>query len=351
MTELIRKDIDKLKELVYAAPKNIVILSHTNPDGDAIGSSLAWGTFLESKGHKVTTMVPNRPPSFLDWIKGMKRIVSFKDSNHAASVKTIMEADVVFCMDFNQISRLEALGEAVAQNKTARFVLIDHHLNPPEGYDLQFSYPGISSTSFLVYKIIELLEGTDALTLDMCESLYVGMMTDTGNFSFSFLTSDLYRAVAVMVDKGLNIPQIHSNVYNSFTIERVKLLGYTLNKMETLRVGGVGIAYMSLTEEEMRRFKFQQGDSEGFVNYPLTVRVLDMSAIFIETHRFIRVSLRSRGDVDVSRFANIYFEGGGHKNASGGKSFKPMAETVEYFRQSVAEFFGPGGEGHGTKEA
>lgn len=335
-----QENIDALRLLIESGKRKIIIVSHTNPDGDALGSSLAWARFMECKGHDVTCVVPNKYPYFLDWMPGLNKIKIFKDDSSGKIAKEIAAADIFFCMDFNMVSRLEGLGEAIMSNQNAKKVLIDHHLEPETGYDIKFSKPHSSSTAFLVYKLIEVLEGTQAITKEMGETLYVGMMTDTGNFSFSFLTAELFEGVAELVRKGVDIAAIHSHVYNSFTVDRVKLLGYALNKMETLRVGDTGIAYISLKESEMRRFKFQQGDSEGFVNYPLTVRDLSMSAIFIENRHFIRVSLRSRGDVDVSKFARLYFEGGGHKNASGGKSFLSMSDTIEYFKKCVDEYFG-----------
>lgn len=333
---------NKLRELIDSGPRRIVIVTHTNPDGDAIGSSLAWGELLESKGHDVTCVVPNRYPSFLDWMPGIEQLKIFKYDEDGSTAQKISEAEIIFCLDFNQITRLERLSDAIKDNGTAQVVLIDHHLNPSAGFDLIFSYPDSSSTSFLVYELIEQLEGTTAITKRMGENLYVGMMTDTGNFAFSNLTPELFRAVASLVEKGVDVAAIHSNVYNSFTEDRLRLLGFALNKMETFRAGDVGVAYIALKESELRRFRFQPGDSEGFVNFPLTVRTLDVSASFIENKKFIRISLRSRGDVDVSKFANKYFDGGGHKNASGGKSFMSMAETIAHFRRSALEYFGEG---------
>jgi phosphoesterase RecJ-like protein len=165
----------------------------------------------------------------------------------------------------------------------------------------------------------------------------VGIMTDTGNFAYSFLTPELFRAVAVLVGTGISIPDIHNNVYNAYTEGRARLFGYAINrKMEIIQDGTV--AYMSLMENEMRRFQFQQGDSEGFVNYALTIKKMKMSAMFLAHRKFIRVSLRSRGDVDVNLFARKYFNGGGHKNAAGGKSFVSMQETIDHYIKSVKEF-------------
>ena len=329
--------ISLLREFLAEPAKKIVILSHTNPDGDAVGSSIAWGEALRNIGHSVTCIVPNKYPYYLDWMTGIRDIVIFKTDEQGVTERAVAEADIIFCLDFHSLSRLDALGDMIAANTTAKRVLIDHHLDPSQQFDLMFSHPELSSTSYLVYKLIEALWGAQSVTATQAEVLYVGMMTDTGNFSFSNLTPELYQALAVLSGTGINIPQIYNNVYNSFTEGRARLFGYTINrKMKLLRKGTV--AHMSLTEDEMRRFWFQQGDSEGFVNYPLTIKKMRMSAMFTEHKDFIRVSLRSRGAVDVNLFAGRYFEGGGHRNAAGGKSYVSMAETIARFEAAVEEY-------------
>ena len=328
--------IEALRELL-AEPKRVVIVGHTNPDGDAIGSSLALAEVLTARGHKVTCTLPNNYPYYLKWIPNSDSIIIYKNDNEHLTEKALDEADVIICADMNSLTRADALGEAVAKNSTAKRVLIDHHLFPAEGFDVMFSYPELSSTAFLMYSVIVALYGKEAVTQTVATQLYVGIMTDTGNFAFSALTPELFEAVAALSATGINIPQIYNNVYNSFTEGRAKLFGYAINrKMKTLLGGRV--AYMSLTEEEMRRFWFQQGDNEGFVNYPLTLKKMKMSAMFTAQQGFIRVSLRSRGDVDVDTFARRYFNGGGHKNAAGGKSFVSMEETIEHYIKSVNEY-------------
>ena len=334
------ESIERLRSLVEGAPRRIVVLSHTNPDGDAVGSSIAWAEALRQRGHTVTCIVPNKYPYYLDWMKGIRDIVIFK-SDAERALQAVEQAEAIFCLDFHTLSRLDALGDVIAANEKAPRVLIDHHLNAPDEFDIKFSHPEASSTSYLVYKLIEALWGADSVTAAQAEVIYVGMMTDTGNFSFSALTPDLYRALAVLSATGIDIPTIYNNVYNSFTEGRARLFGYVINrKMKMLRRGTV--AYMSLTEAEMRRFWFQQGDSEGFVNYPLTIKKMRMSAIFIEHTDFIRVSLRSRGKIDVNLFAARYFNGGGHKNAAGGKSFVSMEETIAHFEAAVEEYAAEG---------
>ena len=335
--ELSHKQIESLKEMLAQPRLRIVILSHTNPDGAAVGSSLAWAEVLRARGHEVTCVVPNKYPYFLDWMPGIEEVVVFKTDTEGRAVKAIAEADVLFCLDFNAVSRLEILSETIQGNTTARRVLIDHHLQPDEGFDIVFSHPESSSTCFLVYCLVEAMYGTGAITRRMGELLYVGMMTDTGNFAFSHLTPELFRAVAVLLEKGISIPEIHNSVYNAYTEGRARLFGYAINRKMALIEDGT-VAYMSLLESEMRRFQFQQGDSEGFVNYALTIKKVKMSAMFLAHRKFIRISLRSRGDVDVNLFARKYFNGGGHKNAAGGKSFLSMEETIDHYIRSVREF-------------
>ncbi len=340
--KLSAENLDRLRALLSEPARRIVLLSHTNPDGDAVGSSLAWAAALRALGHSVTCIVPNKYPYFLDWMPGIDEVVVFKTDAEGRAVRALAEADLLFCLDFNAISRLEILSEAIGANTAAPRVLIDHHLAPAPEFDLSFSHPEASSTCFVVYCLIEALWGTATITREMAEALYVGLMTDTGNFAFSSLTPELFRAVAVLVERGIRIPDIHNSVYNAYTEDRARLFGYVINrKMQLIEQGTV--AYMSLTEAEMRRFRFQQGDSEGFVNYPLTIKKMKMTAMFLAHRKFIRVSLRSRGEVDVNLFARRYFEGGGHKNAAGGKSFDTMERTIERYVAAVREF---AAEGH-----
>ncbi len=329
-------ELQKFRELLEEPGKRIVLLGHTNPDGDAVGSDLALARLCEQLGHRVQIIVPNKYPYFLDWMPRIGEVIVHR-LNPERAAEEVAAAEIICCLDFYAVDRLEALGELVEQNKTAKRVLIDHHLSPVGAYDVTFSFPESSSTAFLLYSIIEQIYGTEVITREMAESLYVGMMTDTGNFSFSFLTPALYRAIAVLLECGIQVQTLHDSVYNAYSPERARLFGYVIHrKMKFLRRNTV--AYMSLTEEEMRRFYFQQGDSEGFVNYPLTVGKMKMSAMFLAHHKFIRVSLRSRGDVDVNLFARKYFNGGGHRNAAGGKSFLSMEETLAHYRQAVEEF-------------
>ncbi len=330
-------EVARLREIIEAkSGQKIVVVAHTNPDGDALGSTLAWARVLRQMGHSVECISPNNYPYFMGWMDGIDDYIIHRNDEERAQ-KAVGEAEVIFCMDFNTTQRLEALGDVIESNTTAKRVLIDHHLNPSPNFDVTFSYPEESSTCFITYSLIEAYAGKEAIDSVTANLLYTGIMTDTGNFSFAKLSPELFRAVATLVERGADIPRINQLVNNSYSEDRAKLFGYTIHrKMEIIEGGRV--AYMSLTEAEMRRFKFQQGDSEGFVNYPLSVANMQVSALFTATRKFIRVSLRSRKEIDINTFANRYFNGGGHKNAAGGKSYLTMEQTIERFKSAIAEY-------------
>ena len=259
--------IGQLREYLSSGEKRIAVLTHTNPDGDAIGSSLAWAAVLRSMGHTVNCLVPNRYPNFLAWMPGIADVIIAKEANEKAE-RVVDEADIIFCLDFNRIDRLENLSTHIVNNSKAVRILIDHHLDPPlEEYALAFSDHTSCSTSYLVYRIAERLTGVEVFDREAAEALYVGIMTDTGNFSFSYLTPGLFRAVADLIEKGIDVPSINSRVYNAYSEGRMRLLGYVLlQKMQLIENNR--IAYIGLQEHELRRFDFQIGDSEGVCQLP-----------------------------------------------------------------------------------
>ena len=273
----------------------------------------------------------------MDFMPNCDSILIYKGDNDGRTNNAVRGADLIFCLDFHTMSRLDALSDLIDENQHAKRVLIDHHLDPMEDFDLMISYPEASSTCYLMALIIEKLYGVESITKSMAENLFVGMMTDTGNFAFSTITPDLFRVVSILVNTGIHVPTIHNSVYNSFSEGRARLFGYVINRKMKIFHNGT-VAHMSLTSEEMKRFWFQQGDSEGFVNYPLTIKKMKISAMFTEHNDFIRVSLRSRGNIDVNLFAQRYFNGGGHKNAAGGKSFMSMEDTLKHFEESIKEY-------------
>ena len=337
--KLSKEHIERLREMLARPGQRIVVVSHTNPDGDAVGSSLAWAEVLRTMGHAVTCVVPNKYPYFLDWMPGIDEVVIFKTDTEGRARRAIAEADMIFCLDFNAVSRLEILSDTIAANTTARRVLIDHHLSPDEGFDLMFSHPDSSSTCFLVYSIVEAMCGAGAITRRMAESLYVGMMTDTGGFAYNSSSPEIYFIISELLTKGFDKDKVYRNVFNNYSKSRVRLTGYVLyNKLHfypKLRA-----CYYTLTGEEMRRFNFQRGDTEGLVNMPLVVKGMRLSIALREDTEGgkIRVSLRSVDDFPCNKMAAEFFNGGGHLNASGGELRCTMDEAVETVNHAVEAY-------------
>ena len=337
--KLSKEHIERLREMLARPGQRIVVVSHTNPDGDAVGSSLAWAEVLRTMGHAVTCVVPNKYPYFLDWMPGIDEVVIFKTDTEGRARRAIAEADMIFCLDFNAVSRLEILSDTIAANTTARRVLIDHHLSPDEGFDLMFSHPDSSSTCFLVYSIVEAMCGAGAITRRMAESLYVGMMTDTGGFAYNSSSPEIYFIISELLTKGFDKDKVYRNVFNNYSKSRVRLTGYVLyNKLHfypKLRA-----CYYTLTGEEMRRFNFQRGDTEGLVNMPLVVKGMRLSIALREDTEGgkIRVSLRSVDDFPCNKMAAEFFNGGGHQNASGGELRCTMDEAVETVNHAVEAY-------------
>jgi phosphoesterase RecJ-like protein len=334
MIEIFSKTkIEELLNLTSTKTK-ITIVTHVNPDGDAIGSTIAWSNFLKERGVSSTIIVPNHFPDFLKWINNSENILVY--FNHKDTCERILkDSDLIFCLDFNKLSRLDALGEFIATLDTTK-VLIDHHIGVEEDdFTLVFSKVPISSTCEIVYRLIWQITGDKHVPASVAEPLYAGIMTDTGAFTHS-CSSELFRIVADLMDCGINREKIHSEVYNSFSINRMRLMGYCINKMEVLPE--YKTAYITLTQEELERFNFEPGDTEGFVNIPLSIKNIVLSVFFTESKDgYIKMSLRSVGNFSVDNMSRKYFNGGGHKNASGGKSFASLNETISYFKSILPE--------------
>lgn len=322
--------IIQLKRLCESAG-SIAVVSHTNPDGDAIGSGLALSAFLRGMGYEVRFFVPNHYPKFLDFLPGTERVEIYGEACESAR-SYIADADLIVCADFNQVGRLDRMTDAIEANVIAPRVLIDHHLNPPE-YELSFSDTEYCSTAHMVYDLICAWAGPEAVTPEMAVALYVGIVTDTGNLSYGNLTPELYRAVAALVEKGVRPIEI-SQAVNTQSESRLRLVGYLLSEKMKVRTD-LKTAYITLTRAEKTRFNHQIGDTEGIVNMPLAIDGIDLTAMFIETLDCIKISFRSQGDFDVNLFAREHFNGGGHKNAAGGRFFGPMSEAVARFNEII----------------
>ncbi len=323
----------KFKSLIENSER-IALVGHTNPDGDAVGSTLALSRYIKQAypGKIVRIFVPNRPPAFLGFIDGDSQVEVYAEMIKEAQA-FLAAADMIVCMDFNLITRLDQMGDAIEMNLHATRVLVDHHIAPPH-FELSFHNEDSCSTALLTYHLIVGCGGEEALTKEIGEPLYLGMMTDTGGFSFSRLDGDLFRAVASLIDCGVDAVDMHQKVFSQQSEDRLRLVGYLLDEKMVVR-GDKSAAYISLTQEEKDRFNYQIGDGEGVVNMPLSIDKVNFSVMMTQTKEHIKLSLRSQGELDVNLLAREHFMGGGHKNAAGGKFFGEMDEAIAKVEQVI----------------
>jgi phosphoesterase RecJ-like protein len=327
-------ELKKLKALL-AKPQKIVIITHWSPDGDAMGSSLGLYNFLLKKKHTVSVITPNDAPIFLSWMKGTKKVCDAK-AHPVAAAKLIEKATLIFCLDFNSLSRIDKLGPLV-EVSSAKKVMVDHHPQPDAFADFMHHTVKASSTCELIFTLIDALGGKKLLDKDIADCLYTGIMTDTGSFRFPSTTGDTHRAIAGLIDAGAGNASIHMRVYDDNTESRLRLLGFSLcEKMVIMNEHKTG--FISLTWEEQERFKYQKGDTEGLVNYILSIRGMKFAAFMSERDGMIKMSFRSKGKFDVNAFAREHFGGGGHVNAAGGFSNDKIEKVIEKFRSLVPRY-------------
>ena len=322
-------DIDQLLK-----PENkIVIITHYNPDGDAIGSSLGLKHFLKQKGLQADVIVPNDFPKFLKWMPEAKKII-IADYKRKQAGEAIYNADVIFILDFNASNRSGNLVGPWLEKARATKILIDHH-QQPEDFDFVYSDTTIPATSQMVYHFIEALDEEKLVNQDIADCLYTGIMTDTGGFRFRSTSATTHRIIANLIEKGADPAMITSNTWDTNTVSRLHLLSLILSRIEVVKDGKVAILW--LKRDELKEFGFQKGDTEGFVNYGLSIMGTQVSAFFMEDlyEDFIKISFRSKEDVDVNQFSRKYFNGGGHINAAGGKYFKSIEDTIEDFKEKI----------------
>lgn len=314
----------------------IVIVSHVSPDGDAIGSSLGLYHFLLTQDKDVNVIVPNIFPDFLKWMPGSKDILLYDRYKDFAD-KLIREADVICCLDFNALKRIEDMAGAVAASP-ARKMMLDHHLHPEEFCRITISHPEISSASELVFRLICRMGYFSDINRQCAECIYTGMMTDTGGFTYNSNNREIYFIISELLSKGIDKDAIYRKVYNTYSESRLRLMGYVLSNMRVYRE--YNSALISLTKEEQGRFDYIKGDSEGFVNIPLSIKNVCFSCFLREDteKRMIKISLRSVGSFPCNRVATEYFNGGGHLNASGGEFYGTMDEAVKVFEEALEKY-------------
>ena len=322
-----------IKDLLLEKSK-ILITTHVNPDGDAIGSSLGLYNFLIKLGHEVSVVVPNDYPDYLKWMKSDKKIINFSDNTDKVQ-ELIKDVQIIFCLDFNNLSRINELGKLI-EKSNAKKVLIDHHLNPDNFYDFKYHDVNASATAELVYDLISYID-EELIDKDISDCIYTGILTDTGSFRFSSTTSKVHRIIAQLLDEGVKSEQIGKKIYESNSFDKLKLLGYSLSEKLEIICNGKA-AYIVLTRKDLLSHNYRKGDTEGIVNYALSILGVNMAAMIIETKDRIKFSFRSSGNFSVNKFANNHFNGGGHKNAAGGSIEDKLSVALEIFLKSVSKY-------------
>jgi len=320
---------------LLSVPRKIVLVAHKNPDGDTIGATLAIMHYLRKKGHDVTALVPNDFPGYYKWIPGADEMVVF-DRNALAVREALAKGQMLFCLDFNSLDRT---GNMMPDLKkfTGEKIVIDHHLEPSDEFDHYFCSTASSSTGELVYEFIEALGDRKLLGKAEALALYTCIMTDTGSFSYNCNHGRTYHIVAELIELGIDVANVHKLVYDTYTEDRLRLLGFALSN-RLLVWNDLHTAVIYLTKDDLKKFDYQVGDTEGLVNYGLSMEKINLAALFTEKDNQIRISFRSKGDFSVNRLARDFFEGGGHTNASGGNSKMGMNDTIDKLKDVLQHF-------------
>ncbi len=323
--DLSKYPLEVLKEKIEGA-NSILITTHVNPDGDAIGASLALMNILKEANKNVSVITPNEMSFFLKWMKSADEVLNYEKQETFAQ-DLIKKADLIFYVDFNDTGRLDKAQDSF-DSSSAYKVLVDHHPNPDNSADIIISETSIGSAAELVYELIKNLSFSKFMNKDIAECLYAGIMTDTGNFSFACSYPEIWQNMAELIEYGIDKNQVSANIYDNYSESRMQLMGYCLNEKMTI-ILEINSSIMSLSIKEMKSFNHQDGDTEGFVNLPFSISGIKFSALLLEKKDRVKLSFRSRGDYDVNELARKYFKGGGHTNAAGGELPKPIETAQE----------------------
>ncbi|MBD3630650.1 bifunctional oligoribonuclease/PAP phosphatase NrnA [Cyclobacterium sp.] len=331
------QELDLFKEQISSASsKKIIITTHHKPDADALGSSLALAGYLKKKNHQVTVVTPSDYPSFLHWMKGNDEVVNFEDpEKEKEAMKLIAEAEIIFCLDFSNLGRLQGMEQAVRESKAFK-VNIDHHQDPEEFADFSFCSSKAAATCELLYDLIVKVGDRELIDKDIAECLYSGIMTDTGGFRHPNTTKNVHLVTAELIELGADNSKISRLIYDTNSVNRLKFLGFALTRRLTI-LPELSTAYFGISKKDLRKYQSQTGDTEGLVNYALSLDGIKIAALFTERKDGVKISFRSSEDVAVNKFAATFFEGGGHKNASGGISQLSLEDTIRRFEKLVKE--------------
>lgn len=326
--------IQKAKHIVSPADR-VVIIAHIGPDGDAMGSSLALADFLKGQKKSVQVMFPDSIPGFLMWLPGADKALTYTEKPDECRMH-IEQAQVVICLDFNQRKRMGGLESCLEESK-AKIILMDHHPNPDTFADVTLSYPQISSTSEIVFRYICRIGAFDEMSTNSATCVYTGMMTDTGAFTYNSSSEEMYYIISQLIRKGVNKDDVYDKVFNTHSVERMRLMGFVL--YECMHVHEEwGAAIITLSDADLQRFDHQVGDTEGFVNLPLSIEGVKLSILLREDSDKIKLSFRSKGSLACNKLAAELFNGGGHLNAAGGEFYGSLQDAVKRLEAALPDF-------------
>ena len=317
-------------------PRKVVIVTHFKPDADALGSSLGLAGYLKKKGHIVKVITPSDYPDFLSWMSGNSEVLIFNKEKAKHAEAFITDSEIIFCLDFSSLKRINDLGVMV-EKSSAKKVLIDHHLEPEKFAEFEQWDAKAASTAELVYKLILECGDKNLIDGDIANCLYAGLMTDTGGFRHPNTTHEVFLIAAGLVERGADPAKVSKLIYDTNTLERLRLMGFVLSE-KLIVLPQYNTAYMALTAEELKKFGSQTGDTEGLVNYGLSIKGIKLSVLISDRKENIKLSLRSLGEFSVNEFARKHFDGGGHKNAAGGQTSLSLEETVKKFLNLLPEY-------------
>ena len=320
-------------QLLLSTPKKIAIIPHRGPDGDAMGSTLGLYHFLLKNNHHPVVVSPNEFPDFLAWMPGSETVKIYEKDKENCT-KILEEAELIFTLDFNALHRTGEMEHVLAKLK-APFIMIDHHQKPDDYATFTYSDTSFGSTCEMIYNFILFLGKKEDIDKTIGTCIYTGILTDSGSFRFPKTTGTTHRIIAELIDLGVENTEIPTLLFDNSSFGRLQLLGRALQNMKVLTEHQT--AYTTLTQDELNAFDYVKGDTEGIVNYGLSIKGIVFTAIFIENkeEKIIKISFRSQGDFDVNQFARDHFNGGGHRNAAGGKSEVSMEETIRKFEGLV----------------
>lgn len=327
--------IERLRALINGVQR-IAITCHKSPDGDALGSTLALCHVLRRLGKDATVVTPDMAPKALEFIPGVRDLVVF--TKHEVRARRILtEAQAIFCLDFNSLHRIDRLGEIIEPLSTTR-VLIDHHLDPEDAFDLSISFPEASSTCELVFRVLMQMGLLRMMDRQAASCLYVGLLTDTGGFAYSCDNPEFYEIISSILRRRIDRVNLYNKAMNTFSADSLRLQGYAISEKMQL-FPDQGAALIVLDKSDLDRFNYNRGDTETLVNKPLAIPGIYWSVFMREDADRIKVSCRSQGDFSVSDICSRYFNGGGHENAAGGEFYGTIDEAVQAFRQVLADLF------------